>query len=99
NNYFVFTGPNGILETGMQESFIPGKDGKPHPYVSWQPKVGHGATHVRFQYAFNKVQSFPDAKGDDIKYDWWMSSGKNGISETPGCNFGKGKSYSVAVEA
>ena len=98
-SYFVLTGPNGILETGMQDVFIPGKDGKPHPFVSWEPQVGRGTTHINFQYAISKVQSFSDAKGDDVKYEWWVNSGKNGVSETPGCNTGKGKSYSVSVEA
>lgn len=98
-NYYVLTGANGILETGMQKVFATGKDGKPHPYVSWHPKVGQGANHINFQYAIQRVEPFADAGGDDIKYDWWLSSGRNGVSETPGCNMGKGKSYSVSVGA
>ena len=54
----------------MQEMFLKGKDGKPHPFVSWIPKVGTGANHINFTYAEPNVQSVPDTKGDDIKNGW-----------------------------
>lgn len=95
--YYVLSGPNGIVETPMQNLFLKGKDGKPHPFVSWIPKMGTGANHINFTYAVPMVEAVPDVKGDDIKNDWWINSGANGISETPGANYNHGKSFSVAI--
>lgn len=99
NNTYVLSGPNGITETEYQNIFQEGVDGKPHPHISWHPKKGVGATHVKFTYAAPKVSELPKVGGDDIKKDWWINSGKNGISDTPGANFQKGKPYSTAIQA
>lgn len=99
NSTYVLTGPNGIMETPKQDIFQEGEDGKPHPFISWHPELGKAATHINFSYATPNVSAVPEVKGDDIKKRWWINGGENGISDTPGANYKKGKPYSVAVEA
>lgn len=97
-NTYVLSGPNGIVETRMQKIFREGVDGKPHPHISWHPTTGVGATHINFTFATPKVLDLPKVGGDDIKKGWWINSGKNGISDTPGGHFLKGEAFSTAVK-
>ncbi|MCK0130828.1 hypothetical protein MWU59_04845 [Flavobacteriaceae bacterium F08102] len=99
NNTYVLSGPNGIVETPHQKIFREGVDGKPHPFISWHPKIGVGATHINFTYAMPKPLNVPKVSGDDIKESWWINSGENGISDTPGANYQKGAPFSIAVQA
>jgi len=78
---WVLTGPNGILETAPQEGMKSAAMGR----VSVSQGCGSSGLNLRTYLARRQLAAWPrKTTGDDVAHDnSWISSGDNGISETP----------------
>ncbi|HVK04256.1 MAG TPA: hypothetical protein VM490_12325 [Armatimonadaceae bacterium] len=95
NTTYVLTGANGILETERQDAVM--QTGRATG-GNWDPQVGRGATGIRVESALPRAAAAPRPGGDDRAGPWWVDTGADGVSQTPGAGpEGRGAPFTVAI--
>lgn len=92
---YVMSGPNGILETPRQPGM---RDGRATG-SRWDPVLGQGPTSIRFPTAIPLPHPLPPVAGDDLDRGWWLDSGEDGVSQTPGAHIGTGTPFVIGIGA